>query len=136
MLSIILCKWLYHYRYYWFENVYRFNTVFFCIQFISAIISAMTTLLCMLYKINWFMFTVYSNTSEVEYVFNSHNFHIQEIHTSCRRMLVLYWYIMAFSCQMNYMESVYCLDETQSITFIDSVSIFCFKVLSGKLSEI
>lgn len=96
----------------------------------------MTALLWMLYNINWFMFTVYSNTSEMENVYSSHNFHFKEIHTSCRMVLVLYWYIMAFNCQMSFMESVYCLHKSQTEKFIDSVYVFCLEVLSGKSPEI
>ena len=82
------------------------------------------------------MFTVCSNTSEMEYVYNSHNLHFKEIHTSCRTVLVLYWYIMAFNCQMSYMESVYFLHKSHPEKFIDSVYVFCVKVLSGKSPKI
>ena len=51
-------------------------------------------------------------------------------------VLVLYWYIMAFNCQMSYMESVYCLHKSHPEKFIDSVYVFCLKVLSGKSPKI
>ena len=117
-------------------NALRFNILFFGIPVVSAIRSTTATLLWMLYKINWFMFTSRSNTSEMEYVYNLHNFHFKEIHTSCRTVLVLYWYILAFNCQMSYMESVYCLHKSQREKFIDSVHIFCLEVLSGQSPEI
>ena len=90
----------------------------------------------LIYNIKWYMFNACSTTSEMEYLYHSHIFHFKEIHTSFRMVLIFYWYTMAIHIWTSYMESVCYLDESQSVTFSDSVSIFYFKVLSGKLSEI
>ena len=66
----------------------------------------MTTLLWMLYKINWFMFTVYSNTSEMEYMYYLHNFHYKKMYTLFWRVHIIHWYLVALYLQMRVTRSL------------------------------
>lgn len=111
----------------------NFRFMFTHINFWILIILVSTGYIVLLYNINWYMITVYSNASEMECMYNLHNFQYKETHASFRMVPILYWYIMALYTQMSYLESVYYIHQSRPEKFfIDSVYAYCHEVLLCK----
>ena len=84
----------------------------------------MTGLILVLYKINWYIFTIYSNMNDMENVYYLYRFHFKETTMSYLTVYILHWCILAIHSCMIHSESVDYLHESRNEKLIESIHSF------------
>jgi uncharacterized membrane protein len=92
--------------------------------YITGIILMMTGIFFLLYRVNWYIFKIYSSVTSTENVYYLHRVHFKETTLSYLTIYILHWCILAVYSCMVHSEVVYCLHESRHVKLIDSIHSF------------
>ena len=85
----------------------------------TGIIGMMIKLMLAIYNICWYIFDIYSNVNNTEYMYFSHMLRYNVMTTPFWMTYTLYWYTAAIYSSMSYTESMYCLHNFPPENIID-----------------